>query len=326
MSEKNSTAANIRKYLVFLEAEGRAESTVADCRRKLGYFRQYLRARSAEDDTRKVDRKLLVEYRKHVLSKEEWSFNNRLEVLHTVLNFFHHLANQGILLMNPAAAIKLPRMSRNRLPGYLTAAEVEELLEKTDPNTPEGLRDRAVLETLYSTGMRSGEAAALEVNNINFQEGHITIHQGKGKKDRVVPIGKTALHYIDRYMREVRGPGKNPALFRSLWKGEELCGEALRAIVRRACKRAGITKRVYPHLLRHSFAVHLLENGASISHIAAMLGHEHLATTQIYTLVLPVQLKKAYEAAHPGACSKEKLPKEIKPKELYKKPSSFSGR
>ena len=147
----------MKKYLVRMAAAGRTESTITNCRRVLGYFREYLRARGLEEDIRKVETHLLSQYRKHVLSKEEWSMNYRIEMLHTVFNLFHDLTNEGVLFIDPASGVKLPRISRRRLPVYLGCRELEKLLSSSLANTPAGLRDRAVLETLYSTGIRAAE-------------------------------------------------------------------------------------------------------------------------------------------------------------------------
>jgi integrase/recombinase XerD len=305
---KYAVTAQMKRYLLQLTAAGRAAATISDAERELRYFRDYLKARSIYD-LRKIDRKIITEYRKHILARKDWSMNYRIELLLAVRTFYNWLAEeQRLLLVNPAAALPLPKMTNRRLPPYLSQEQVAALLSAAGADSPAGLRDRAILETLYSTGIRVSECCNLDVNDIDFAEGLIVIRAGKGNKDRVVPVGKLALRYTEQYLRQVRGPGGSPALFRSMSRGERLLPERLRFILRRYCGKAGLSTRVYPHLLRHSFAVHMLENGAGIRYIAAMLGHEHLATTQIYTQVVPLQLKKTHTATHPAERQRGALP------------------
>ena len=204
-------------------------------------------------------------------------------------------------------------MSGKVLPPYLSQEEAAHLMDAAVPDTPAGLRDRAILETLYSTGVRGAECCRLQIADINFADGFVRIIEGKGKKDRVVPIGRLALHYIDRYVKEVRGPGSGGALFRRFTDCTGLTSNQLYRIIRHYRNKAGIKTKIYPHLLRHSFAVHMLENGADIRYIHEMMGHEHLSTTQIYTLVVPFQLKKAHAAAHPAEKRRAKLPQQVAP-------------
>src|SRR5262245_45470449 len=174
------------------------------------------------------------------------------------------------------------------------------LREAAAPETPQSLRDRAILETRYSAGVRGMECCRLQIGDINFADGTVRIISGKGRKDRIVPIGKIALHFIDRYIKEVRGPGSGGPLFRKLASIGPLSSHQLYLLLDLYRKKAGIQMRLYPHLLRHSFAVHLLENGADIRFIQAMLGHEDLSTTQIYTEVVPFELKRVHGRTHPA--------------------------
>jgi len=216
---------------------------------------------------------------------------------------FKWLARQNHILYNPASDLELPRMER-RLPRHvLNVREVETVLAVPDLATPIGIRDRAMLETLYSTGIRRMELINLHLHDIDAERGTLMVRQGKGKKDRMIPIGVRALAWIDKYRDDVRPDlacGTDDGTLFLTTLGEAFVPNRMTQLVRNYVDGAGIGKRGSCHLFRHSMATLMLENGADIRFIQAMLGHAELSTTQIYTQVSIRMLKQIHTATHPG--------------------------
>lgn len=217
--------------------------------------------------------------------------------------FFKWLARQNHILYNPASELELPRLER-RLPRYvLTIREAETVLAQPDLGTATGVRDRAMLETLYSTGMRRMELLGLHLHDVDVERGTVMIRQGKGKKDRMVPIGERALEWIAKYRDDVRpelaGGVDDGTLFLT-HLGEAFTPNRLTQLVRDHVNAAKVGKTGACHLFRHTMATLMLENGADIRFIQAMLGHAKLDTTQIYTQVSIRKLKDIHTATHPG--------------------------
>jgi integrase/recombinase XerD len=214
------------------------------------------------------------------------------------------MARQNYILHNPASELMLPRLE-NRLPKYiLTAEEAEQVLQQPDIGGPEGLRDRAILETFYSTGMRRIEVANLKLYDIDAERGAVMIRLGKGKKDRLIPIGERALAWITKYTRDARpqllGGVEDGTVFLTEL-GEPFERKQLTSLVRTYLRKSKIGKMGGCHLWRHTVATLMLENGADIRIIQEMLGHSKLATTELYTRVSINLLKQVYLATHPGA-------------------------
>ena len=218
--------------------------------------------------------------------------------------YFKWLMRENYLLSNPASAIELPKVEK-RLPKHiLTDAEAEAILVQPDLTTPLGIRDRALLETLYSTGVRRSELARLRIQDLDLERGTVIVRQGKGRKDRLIPIGARALAWLDRYVREER-PGyvvepDDGRLFLSHWGGP-LSPNNLCSLVTRHVHASGLTHVGGCHLFRHAMATLMLENGADIRFIQAMLGHVKLTTTEIYTHISIKKLKEIHTATHPSA-------------------------
>ncbi len=218
--------------------------------------------------------------------------------------YFKWLLRENHLLSNPASGIELPKVEK-RLPKHiLTDAEAEAILMQPDLGTPLGIRDRALLETLYSTGVRRSELGRLRLQDIDLERGTVIVRQGKGRKDRLIPIGARALAWLDRYVREVR-PGyvvepDDGRLFLSHWGGP-LSPNNLCSLVSRHVHASGLTHAGGCHLFRHAMATLMLENGADIRFIQAMLGHVKLTTTEIYTHISIKKLKEIHTATHPSA-------------------------
>jgi len=216
---------------------------------------------------------------------------------------FKWLARYNHILYNPASDLELPRLE-HRLPKHvLTATEAEAVMAVPELATPTGLRDRAMLETLYSTGIRRMELIGIHVHDLDTERGTLMVRQGKGRKDRMVPIGERALAWIGKYRDDVRpqliSGGDDGTLFLT-HLGEAFTPNRLTQLVREHIDAAQLTKRGSCHLFRHTMATLMLENGADIRFIQAMLGHVSLNTTQIYTQVSIRQLKAIHTATHPG--------------------------
>jgi len=216
--------------------------------------------------------------------------------------WFKWLARENHIPFNPASELELPRLPKHLPRAILSVAEVEAILAAADHTNPAGLRDRALLETLYSTGLRRSEAAHLALYDLDATRGLVFVREGKGKRDRVVPIGARALAWVERYLVEARPhmavPG-NQALFVTDY-GEAAPGEFIATKVKRYMMFAEVDKPGATHLLRHAMATHMLEAGADIRVLQALLGHAQLNTTEIYTHVSIEHLKAIHAATHPA--------------------------
>ncbi len=219
----------------------------------------------------------------------------------SAIRVFHRfLLTEGFATSNPTLMLDTPKLERT-LPEVLTQNEIERLLNAPDLTTPLGMRDRAMLECAYATGLRVSELIGLDKRNLFFDQHHIRVI-GKGNKERLVPIGRKAIEAIANYLEKVRPklavPDSGTALFLN-WRGRQLTRMAFWVTLKRCCRDVGITKLVSPHTLRHSFATHLLEGGADLRAVQEMLGHSSIATTQIYTHVDREHLKAMHRQFHP---------------------------
>jgi integrase/recombinase XerD len=214
--------------------------------------------------------------------------------------FYRWLADEGVLRGNPLEDMESPRTTRS-LPEVLSLDEVESLLNQPNPLNPIGMRDRAMLELLYATGLRVSELVHLVLNNVNLEAGYLIV-LGKGDKQRVVPMGQEALHWLGRYLEESRkrllADRQNPLVFVSQW-GRGMSRQGFWKIMKKYALMAGIRKNISPHTLRHSFASHLLEGGADLRSVQSLLGHVDISTTQIYTHVTRERLRKVHARYHP---------------------------
>lgn len=251
-----------------------------------------------------ADRKILAEYQLQVsLSLHRGkplghvTQRNRIVCLKT---FFRFLAKSGALIADPTAELELPRVRDQLPPNVLTKREVARLLAQPDSATAAGLRDRAILELLYSTGIRVSELAGLALEDLDLRTGELRV-LGKGNKERLVPIGEVACDCLRLYLERSR-PNLAPAEQRALFvtpRGRRFLATNLTAVVREYGRRAGIPKRVTPHTLRHTCATHLLQGKADIRQIQRILGHASIATTQRYTKVEISDLKAVLKRCHP---------------------------
>lgn len=215
--------------------------------------------------------------------------------------FFRHLLSRGTLSTDPSEKLDSPRLEQH-LPETLNEIDVKKLIESNDADKPLGRRDRAIVELLYSSGLRVSELTGARIENVDLDEGVIRV-TGKGNKTRLVPVGRRANEALTDYLcnerpKLVRSGRSSSHIFLSV-RGGSLTTNRIRQILKSRAKLAGIEKNVYPHLLRHSFATHLLGNGADLRVIQEMLGHADIATTQIYTHVDQSQLKSLHRNFHP---------------------------
>jgi integrase/recombinase XerD len=218
-----------------------------------------------------------------------------------VRGFYKFVTLEKKLPHNPAEDLRAPRAWAT-LPKFLSLEEVDRLLAQPDVSTPRGLRDKALIEVLYATGLRVSELISLRAGDLNLEDGYLTCI-GKGDKQRMVPLGQEAIAWVRRYIREGR-PGllKNktsPWLFVNARDGGALSRVGFWKVLKAYGTQAGVSRELSPHVLRHSFATHLLDRGADLRMIQVMLGHADLSTTQIYTHVLEARLKAVYEKYHP---------------------------
>lgn len=218
-----------------------------------------------------------------------------------VRGFYRFLRTAGHVTANPAEDLQAPRTFAS-LPKFLSLEQVDELLAAPEPGTPRGLRDRALIEVLYATGLRVSELVGLRVSDVRLEQSYVQC-LGKGSKERAVPLGDEAGAWVRRYLKEGRGElargRQSPWLFLNARSGQRLSRVGFWKILKDYGKRTGIRATLTPHVLRHSFATHLLERGADLRAIQSMLGHADLSTTQIYTHVLEARLRHVYDRFHP---------------------------
>ncbi len=221
----------------------------------------------------------------------------------SIRTFFVFLEKRGLIKTNPAADIGTPKLERY-IPRYLPVDDVFRLLEGPQPDKPLGLRDLAILEVLYSSGLRLSEVEALNISSIDFEERLVRV-LGKGDKERIVPIGRVALRAVKDYMEAILGSrqktggfSQNDPLFINV-RGGRLSGRSIARIVKRYAMKSGLTSEISPHSMRHTFATHLMDGGADLRSVQELLGHESLSTTQKYTHVSLDRLMEVYDKAHP---------------------------
>ncbi len=220
-----------------------------------------------------------------------------------VRGFFRFAVLAQHLGANPSDDLQAPR-AWPALPKFLAVEEVERLIRQPDTGSARGLRDRALIEVLYATGLRVSELVRLRASDLNLEAGYLST-TGKGKKQRIVPVGEEASRWLTRYIREARpallGRRSSPWLFVNARRGTSLTRVGFWKILKSYGQKAGLARTLSPHVLRHSFATHLLEHGADLRSIQMMLGHADLSTTQIYTHVLEARLRAVYDQYHPRA-------------------------
>ena len=277
---------------------GLSKNTIEAYSHGLSRFLNHLRGKGVQEirDVGKFDvRGFLL-----ALKKEKLSAKTIVRNLVAIRTFFRFLVQEGILETNPVEDLESPKVAKT-LPEILTLKEIEQLLEQPNLQTPLGMRDRAMLEILYATGMRVSELTHLPTHQVNLEGGYVLLY-GKGSKERIVPLGSEAIKWVTLYLKESRGilaKGKeSPFLFINR-SGKGMSRQGLWKNLKNYTRRAGLRKRITPHLLRHSFASHLLEGGADLRSVQMMLGHADISSTQIYIHVTGERLKKIHQRYHP---------------------------
>ena len=237
------------------------------------------------------------------LNDQNYSKATSARKLATLRSFYKFLVRRGRIETSPVTAIRTPKQEK-RLPRFLDSDQIETLLNCPDTNTMLGARDRAILETLYSSGLRVSELVALNFSDVDFL-GEVLHIRGKGKKERVTPVGASALQALQRYLTfrdsDPRKPNFDPQALFINKHGQRLSTRSVRRKLDKYLLQAGLDPRISPHTLRHSFATHMLNNGADLRVVQELLGHQSLSTTQVYTHLTTSQMKHVYDNAHPEA-------------------------
>ena len=288
----------VQGYLSFLETEKNASPhTVKNYGVDLREFAQVLEKKMPEEITCLEIRSFLA-----ALKEKNYSKSTVSRKLACIRSFFKYLVRENILKTNPAAGIATPKRDK-RLPQFLDPQEVTHLLEAPAIDNWEGKRDRAILELFYSSGLRVSELVGLNHDDVDFFSELVRV-RGKGKKERIVPVGSVALKAIQTYAEHRPPKEKEAAQKKALYlnrSGGRLTDRSVRRMMLKYGRKIALKKEVSPHMLRHSFATHMLDRGADLRSVQELLGHENLSTTQIYTHVTTKRLKEAYDAAHPRA-------------------------
>jgi len=291
----------IDEFLNFLSVErGLSANTQSAYQTDLKKFAVYLNEKKISN-IQKITRKnitnfLMDEKEKGIGSR---SIGRRLVAIKT---FFRFLVNERLVQEDITATLDSPRLWKT-LPGVMSVEEVEKLLRAPDLTDPLGIRDRAMMELLYASGLRVSELVGVKTDNINLKAGFVR-SLGKGSKERIVPLGKKAIEWIEKYIQRVRSKwkksGDSPYLFLSE-RGKNLTRQEFWYRLRKYAQESRIKKKISPHTLRHSFATHMLSNGADLRFVQEMLGHADISTTQIYTHVDSDRIKKIHKQFHPRA-------------------------
>lgn len=217
-------------------------------------------------------------------------------------SFYRFLLNEGVISTDPTVNLESPRMAQ-RLPRVLTPDEMDRFLAQPRTNTPAGLRDKAMLELLYATGIRVSELVSMDLSDVNLEHGFIRCF-GKGARERIIPLGSVAARYVAEYLTRARAKltrGENASALFVNQQGHRLTRQGFWKIIKKYARQGRIAKVITPHTLRHSFATHLLENGADLRSVQELLGHADIATTQIYTHLTRTRLREIYDRTHPRA-------------------------
>jgi integrase/recombinase XerC len=288
----------VRAFLSFLSAEKEAsDHTVKNYQIDLREFSEALRAKEI-DGISHLDIRAFLAF----LKDRGYSKNSISRKLACVRSFFKYLLRENVLTANPALNVSSPKRDK-RLPKFLDLSEITHLLEAPSKNSWKEKRDKAILETLYSSGLRVSELVGLNHDDVDIFSGLVRV-RGKGKKERIVPLGNVALQAVQNYLqmhppKEDHAGVKKPLFVNR--SGGRLTDRSIRRMILKYVRRIALNKEVSPHMLRHSFATHMLDRGADLRSVQELLGHENLSTTQIYTHVTTKRLKEAYDAAHPRA-------------------------
>jgi integrase/recombinase XerD len=289
----------LRLFLEYMAVEkGLARNTILSYARDIRKFLGFVKAGKLAWN--RVPEETVVRFI-HKESRAGLSARSLARLISALRSFYKFLLLSGFVKMDPSSQLTTPSTWRS-LPKFLTVKEVEELLRAPDDKKPRGVRDRAMLEVLYGSGLRVSELASLRLAEVNLEDGFL-VCRGKGGKERIVPLGRSACDAVKRYLAEVRPlvvSGEREELFLSR-RGKPFSRQGLWKLIRQHARKAGLAAKISPHILRHSFATHLLERGADLRSVQLMLGHSQITTTQIYTHVSRERLRRVYDQFHPRA-------------------------
>ena len=291
----------IRQFLDSLSIEkGLSKNTLLGYGRDLRRYADYLEKKKKITSLVKVSRREITDFLLYEKDRD-LEPTSIARALVAVRMFHRFLTDEGKLPEDVTDALESPKLWK-KLPNYLSASEVERLLVAPNIRRTQGLRDQAVLELMYATGMRASETTTLRLSSLDFEDGIVRI-LGKGSKERIVPMGRKARESVRRYLDRgrpewLKRAGGTEALFLTRL-GKPMSRQSVWAILKVYAKKSGLSKKVYPHILRHSFATHLLEGGADLRVVQELLGHADIVTTQIYTHVDKARLKGIHQKFHP---------------------------
>ena len=293
----------IKEFKGMLKAQGYTESTVEGYGKNLDQFRRYLEALEIID-LRKVSKQTILDYQAEVMANKKTAVETKALKIRPVKRLFEYLLDSHQLLINPTAGIVETCRKNRKIGTVLTVKEIKALLDQPNLSFTCQIRNKAIMEMLYSTGIRLDELLGLSVHDPDFKDKVLYVRRCKGRKQRVVPLGKSAIRSLKEYLEKIR-PRHAKRNFgeRTLFldnTGKPLNPASVRQFIREYRIAAGIKKLVSPHTFRRTCATHLMQQGADICYIQTLLGHRHLKTTQMYTKVMPVDLKATHNKTHPG--------------------------
>jgi integrase/recombinase XerD len=274
----------IQEFLKFITVEkGYSQNTLAAYRNDLSQFAAYLGKHQLSWD--QVDRDIIMDYIMLMKAEQEYASSTVARKVAAIKSFFHYLVNQGELADDPTATLDSPKV-RKRLPKSISAEDMERLLaEPASEETPKALRDRALLEVLYATGLRVTELVSLDVDDVNLASATVRVVRARDKRERLVPIHQRAIEplqeYLERGRRQLLRNPDETALFLN-HRGKRLTRQGLWLIVKHYVREVGIREEVTPHTLRHTFATHLIDKKADLEYVQELLGHANISTTQVY--------------------------------------------
>jgi len=291
----------VADYLHYSQVErGLSRNTILSYNQDLKEFMAYLKTKELSS-WNKIDRFVILDYLQYE-NKQNKARNSVIHAVSTLRRFFRYLMQEKFISENPMVQVSSPKQA-HPLPQVLTETEVNSLLDAPDTSTKYGCRDRAILETMYATGLRVSELVHLKLDDLHLEMGLIQT-LGKGNKERIIPIGDVAIDWLNRYLRDSRPQllknRQSPYVFLNA-HGSGLSRQSIWKKIKQYVALVGIKKDVTPHTLRHSFATHILENGADLRVLQELLGHSDISTTQIYTHISKKRMTEVYRKYHPRA-------------------------
>jgi integrase/recombinase XerD len=303
----NSLSRALRDFIEACGAAGLSALTIRQRQRATRRFILWAEERGLVDP-REITLPILERYQRHLYhyrktNGEPLSFSSQYTELAPLKAFFAWLTRSHIILYNPASELQLPKVIRNLARYVLSIEDVERILAVPDTSTLLGLRDHAILEVLYSSAIRRSELKRLLIYDVDTKKGTLLVREGKGRKDRIVPLGERACAWVKQYVNDVRPQlvtGRDEGFLFLTAHGDSLTDDHLSGAVKEYIQKSGVHVNGSCHLFRHACATHMLENGADTRFIQAMLGHSNLATTQVYTHVALTKLKEIHNATHPA--------------------------